>query len=238
MEGWRREEALFIRPELGLPTPITPLSSTHSPCGCAGPGGSPSVPSPHPTVNSEKSCPRFGAAPPPPSSRAALATVFLSWGLGGGLQRGVRGNGREPRPPSPGVPGREEAALWTASGTLASPPGGPSLLFCRTEIISVSPNLRGTGGGGDSHWVVSAAVWQVGRARGYYYPLPAPSSAPLPRHLQLPHRSLVVPYPECLSPVSWVKPRNHSNFRFSGNKRELWDQPDPGDRKPGFESRL
>ena len=130
----------------------------------------------------------------------------------------------------------ERRRLWTASGILTSPPGGPSLLFCRTEIISISPNLRETSGGGDSHWAVSAAVWQVGGARGYYYPLPAPSSAPLPQRLQLPHGSLVVCCPECLSAVSLMKPRNHSHFRFSGNKGEPWDQPDPGDRDPGFES--
>lgn len=33
-----------------------------------------------------------------------------------------------------------------------------------------------------------------------------------------------------------MKPRDHSHFRFSGSKGEQWDQPDPGDREPGFES--
>lgn len=76
-----------------------------------GPGGSPSLPSLPSTVNSEKSCPWFGLAPPPPSSRAVLATVFLSWAWVGVV---MGAKARNSPPPSLG-PQTEGRGLCTAS---------------------------------------------------------------------------------------------------------------------------
>lgn len=61
----------------GVGPPLPPLSPLLRALGA--PPASTPRPSPPSTVNSEKSCPWFGLAPPPSSSRAVLATVFLSW---------------------------------------------------------------------------------------------------------------------------------------------------------------